>query len=130
VPWLPISLIAESVTPLGSAAGDITSYILGYGVLGVAAVLLVLRVIVPGKSVDEAVQRGRADLVAENQRLIAENARLISERDAALKIAQEQVVPLLTSFVGTTSALLPLLQDLVAMREVLGRDSRRGRGDQ
>ena len=125
MPWLSFALLATSVTPLGAATGDIVSYVLGYGVLGVGAVLLVLRVIVPGKSVDEAVERGRTDLVTENQRLIADNARLISERDAALKIAQEQVVPLLTSFVGTTSALLPLLQDLVAMREDLRRNTRR-----
>jgi hypothetical protein len=120
-----LAILATSVTPVSAATGDVVSYLLDYGPVGIAAVLFGLGYIVPRTAMTTAVASAREDLVAENVRLIAENTRLIAERDAALKIAQEQVVPLLTSFVGTTSALLPLLQDLVSMREDLRRDSRR-----
>jgi hypothetical protein len=40
-----------SVSPISADEGDIITYILGYGVLGVA-VLFVLRIIVPAKAVD------------------------------------------------------------------------------
>jgi hypothetical protein len=60
--WPPyLSVIAVTMLPVSNPDGDIISYILGYGVLGIGAVLLMLRIIVPGKSVDEAVDRGRAD---------------------------------------------------------------------
>lgn len=67
--WLPyLTLIATSVSPVSATVSDIVSYVLGYGVSGVSAVSLVLRIIVPGKSVDEAVNCGLADLLAENLR--------------------------------------------------------------
>jgi hypothetical protein len=111
VPWL--FTLADSVTPIGAASGDIVTYILSFGVLGIAAVLFGLGYIVPKNAVD----RARADLVKENERLIAEKNKAEEQRDAALGIAQTQIVPLLTSFVATTSALIPLLQDLVRKRE-------------
>lgn len=125
--WLPV--LAEAVSPVGSAAGDIVTYILGFGPLGIGVVLFALRVIVPGKSADAAIEAARADkdaavgqaridLVRENERLIAEKTRAEEQRDAALKIAQEQLVPLLGSFVATSQSLIPLLQELVRKREV------------
>lgn len=124
--WLSYwSLLATSVTPIGNVTGDTISYILSFGPLGVGIVLFGLGYIVPKTVMASAVASSRADLVAENARLIEEKHEAEQQRDAALKIAQEQVVPLLTSFVGTTSALLPLLQELVAMREDLRRNPRR-----
>ena len=125
MPWYQL-LLATSVSPVSAAGGDITTYILGYGVLGVAVVLFTLRIIVPRSAVDDAKAQARTDLLEENRRLIARCEKAEDQRDAAVRIAQEQVVPLLSSFVSTTSALLPLLQDLVAMREDLRR---RARGD-
>lgn len=101
--------LAQSVGPVASGTSDIVTYILGFGPLGVGVVLYTLRVIVPGKAVEEARQQARADLLKENERLIA-------ERDEALKAAAA-LVPLLTSFVATSQSLIPLLQDLVRKRE-------------
>jgi hypothetical protein len=109
-----IGALAESTTPLGSAAGDIVTYILGFGPLGIGIVLFALRIIVPGKNVDDAVKTARADLVAENERLIEEKRRVEAQRDEATKVAQEKIVPLLTTFLSTTGALLPLLQAMVS----------------
>jgi hypothetical protein len=112
VAWLPL-IAAESVTPVGAAAGNIVSYILGYGVLGVVALAFAFRYIVPRGSVDAA----RADLIAELDRVRAEKIHAEEQRDEALRIAQVQLVPLLSSFTTTTSALLPLLQEVIRHRE-------------
>jgi hypothetical protein len=121
-------MLATSVSPVGSAAGDIVTYILGFGPLGVGVVLFALGYIVPKATMSDAVNRSRNDLIEENKRLIEEKRKAEEQRDAALKIAQEQIVPLLTTFVSTTSTLLPLLQDVVAMREELRRGTHGGRG--
>jgi hypothetical protein len=125
-----IGALAEAVSPIGNAAGDLITYILGFGPLGVGIVLFALRIIVPGKSVDDAVKSARADLVAENERLIEEKRRVESQRDEAVKVAQEKIVPLLTTFLSTTGALLPLLQNMVVReRDDQSRSYRRRGGE-
>lgn len=112
--WLPYILASTEVTPLGTAASDIVSYILGYGAIGVIALAFAFRYIVPRGAVEAA----RADLIAENKRLREEKAHAEEQRDEALRIARDQVVPLLISFNSTTGSLLPLLQEIVRYREV------------
>jgi hypothetical protein len=50
-PWL---IATASISPVSSAASDVVTYVLGFGPLGVGIVLYTLRVIVPGKAIDEA----------------------------------------------------------------------------
>ena len=69
----------------------------------------------------DAIEAARADLLRENERLLARAEKAENQRDEALRIAQTQLVPLVTSFMTTSGAMLPLLQDLVAMREELRR---------
>jgi hypothetical protein len=113
-PWL---MATGSVSPVSSAASDIVTYILGFGPLGVGVVLYTLRVIVPGKAVDEARAQARADLMEENKRLIAEKAEAERQRDDARQFAVEQLVPLLGQFTAATASLLPILQELIRDRE-------------
>jgi hypothetical protein len=118
-----------SVSPVGSVASDITTYILGFGPLGIGVVLYTLRVIVPGKAVEEAREQARADLVEENRRLIAEKTEAERQRDDAREFATQQLVPLLGQFTAATSSLLPILQELIRDREQRGerdREDRRG----
>jgi hypothetical protein len=133
--WL---VLAEAVSPLGAASGDVVSYILGYGPLGIAVVVVSVlmykgwQVMSPPR-LTVAKDEARADLLREIERVLAEKAketerlieekhsetaRLIAERDAALKAA-EQLVPLLTSFVATSQSLIPLLQELVHLIPLL-----------
>lgn len=125
--WLQV--LAVAVTPGGTGADALISYVLGFGPLGVGVVLYTLRVIVPAKAADKAAEQARetarADLVRENDRLIAEKTKAEEQRDAALKIAQEQIVPLLTSFVATSQSLIPLLQELVRRKELRRASQRR-----
>jgi hypothetical protein len=125
-PWL---MAIGSVSPVSSAAGDIVTYVLGFGPLGVGVVLYTLRVIVPGKAIDEAREQARADLLKETERLIAEKAEAERQRDDARQFATEQLVPLLGQFTAATSSLLPILQELIRDREQRGerdREDRRG----
>lgn len=130
MPWL--LYLAASVSPVGAASGDIIDYILGYGVLGIAAVLFVLRIIVPRSAVDDAKAQARVDLLEENRRLIARAEKAESQRDDAMRFATDQLVPLLSSFTATTSALLPILQGLIPILQEVARyrdDPRRDRDD-
>ena len=122
--WIPF-LLAADVSPVGTATSDIVTYILSFGPVGVIALAFAFRFIVPAKAVDEAASRARADLIAERERLIEEKTRAEEQRDDALRIAQTHLVPLLTTFTATTSALLPLLQELVSRREGHDRDTGR-----
>jgi hypothetical protein len=114
-PWLVY--VATSVSPIGSATSSLVDYVLGYGVLGVAVVLFTLRIIVPRSAVDEAKAQARADLLDENRRLIEEKRRAEEQRDEALRVARDQMVPLLSQFTAATSSLMPILQELVRDRE-------------
>jgi hypothetical protein len=78
---------------------------------------------------------GRLHSSAEIERLEKETARVVAEkekaeaqRDAAMEIAQRELLPLLASFTAATNSLLPVLQDLVRMREG-ERHYREDRGD-
>lgn len=140
----PATLVA-SVTPAGSISSDLTTYITGYGPLGVALVIICLALWKGWRPVSPAMRKAdrdesRADLLAEIERLCndhtEERTRLIAEkqaaekqRDDALLMVQQQVVPLLVSFTAATQSLLPLLQNVVAMQQRDGsrRDGPAGR---
>ena len=139
-------VFAASLTPLGSISGDITSYILGWGPLGIAVVIAGILLykgwgLYSPSRLDSYRASCRADLERENARLIAEKQaseeRLTAEkqkaeqqRDDALQAAQTQLVPLLAQFTSATQALLPLLQRMVAITEAEDMIARReGRRD-
>lgn len=123
MPWHPA---LTAVTPVDATTGSITSYVLGYGPVGVIALTLAWliykgwRLIPPDK---EAANRetvraeARADLLDERARVLTEKTRIEQERDEALKVAQTQMVPVLLQFTATTTALIPLLQEVVRNQE-------------
>ncbi len=124
MPWLAILLAqgpSSSVTPVDQATGSIVSYVLGYGVLGVVALAFAFGWLKSGRTSerDRATARAeaRADLEAELARTIARAERAEEQRDEALRMAQTQLVPLLSSFTSTTGALIPLLQEVVRAQE-------------
>jgi len=137
VTWLATALVpaaAPPVSPVDATTGSLTGYILGFGPVGITALALAWllfrgwRLVQPGYDDQVRVSgrnESRADLLEENRRLIAEKTRAEEQRDEALKIAQTQLVPMLVQFNATVSALIPLLQDLVARREGHERGTRR-----
>lgn len=127
---------AGSVTPADAASGSLVSYVLSYGVVGVAAVVMAglfwkgWRLISPAREAEmrQAVrEEARADLLKDNERTSARADKAEGQRDEAMRFASDQLVPLLTSFTATTSALIPLLQELVRHQEGGPSDLRRRR---
>lgn len=78
---------------------------LNYGVLGLVVIGIMFGWLWAKPGVDR--------LLAERDRLIAERDKAEDQRDAAISIAQDKLVPLLTTFVTTTQTLIPLLQEIV-----------------
>jgi hypothetical protein len=142
--WPLIAALAVSVTPADQASGNITTYILGYGVTGIAALTLAWlfwkgwRLMSPAREaeiVNAAREQARADLLSHVGRLEkqAEQAErekkdIADQRDEALRYVQVNLVPLLLNFTSATSALVPILQELVRHQEGGGSiDPRRRR---
>jgi hypothetical protein len=89
---------------------------LNYGVLGLLVLAIFFGWVWARPSVDRVVQEKDASIArleAERDRLLEDRARAEQQRDAALSIAQDKIVPLLTSFVSTSQTLIPLLQEIV-----------------
>ena len=123
-PYLAVAVshgIAEGPNPSTDPVAAAVSQVLGFGILGVAVIILGWVLyrgsFVPEKRVDAMIAAGRADLLREIEAVRQEKRKAEEQRDAALKVAQEHLVPLLTSFVATSQSLLPLLQELVRNRE-------------
>lgn len=117
--------LAVHMTPAATAPSPVDTaigYLLSYGVLGVVALALAFRFIVPRSALDDARTQARADLAAENERLIREKTRAEEQRDDALKIAQDKILPTLVQFTAATGALLPVLQ------QIAGQHANRGPG--
>lgn len=98
---------------------------LNYGVLGLLVIAIFLGWVWAKPSVDRVLEEKNAaitQLQAERDRLIDEKTQAEEQRDAAVSIAQDKIVPLLTTFISTTGTLIPLLQEVV--REA-GDDRRR-----
>jgi hypothetical protein len=129
VTWLAFALTqgpGASVTPVDAATSSVVGYVLGYGPLGVIALALAYlffkgwRLMSPARETvitGEGRAQARADLEKELDRVLAEKRQAEEQRDEAVKMAQTQLVPLLVQFTATTTALIPLLQELVRNQE-------------
>lgn len=93
-----------------------------FGVLGLVLVAIFFGWIWARPAVD-ALRSGKdeaiANLIAERDRLIGERDDAEAQRDAAIAIAQEKLVPLLTTFTATIQTFTPLLQDVVHLVPLL-----------
>ena len=137
MPWsTTLAAYITAVTPLDVAQESVTGYVLGFGPLGLVTLALAYllykgwRLVPPDR--DAAIRasardEARADLIEERARVLAEKTRIEQERDEAQRFTQANLVPLLTNFTAATSALIPLLQELLRHREDSGSDNRRRR---
>jgi hypothetical protein len=105
------------VSPVDSAANSVVVYWLSFGAIAVIAFIEFWLYVWPGKLTRQSKAEARADLLKELERLLADNIKLAEQRDEALRVARDQIAPLLYSFNATTGALLPVLQDLVRQAE-------------
>lgn len=121
--WGPLLVFAagvpDSVTPADTASSSLTTYFLGYGPLGIAVLAMAWlsykgwRLVSPSR--EAAIRKSaREDLVSERDRLIAENRLIRRQLDDAMRIARDQLMPLLVNFTAATQSLLPILQSLAS----------------
>jgi hypothetical protein len=86
------------------AGGDPLGWV-NYGVMGLLIVGLVTGLFWVKPSVD--------NIKAERDRALAERDKADEQRDAMAFTFQKELLPVLTKFLTTTEALLPLLQRMV-----------------
>lgn len=87
-----------------SGGGDPLGWV-NYGVMGLLIAAAISGVIYFRPSV--------SDLKGERDRALAERDKADDQRDAMASTFQKELLPVLTKFLTTTEALLPLLQRMV-----------------
>lgn len=91
-------------TPTGTDASGLAGWF-NYGVMGLLIIGLITGVFYTKNHITE--------VRAERDRMIDERNRADDQRDAMAETFQTQLLPVLTKFLTTTEALLPLLQRMV-----------------
>jgi len=90
--------------------GDITSFV-NFGVLGLVVLCLVTGWLWTKPSVDR--------LEKERDRAIAEREKAEAQRDAMAQVLQERLLPVVGDFITTTRSLLPILQQLQQLQQMI-----------
>lgn len=100
------------MTPLatGDPLGDISTYV-NFGVLGLVVLSLVTGWLWTKPSVDRLEQ--------ERDRAIAEREKAEAQRDAMAQVLQERLLPVVGDFISTTRSLLPILQQLQQLQQMI-----------
>lgn len=107
-----------SVTPADALTSSVLGYLFSYGPIGIgfAALAWLLfrgwRLVSP-QGAAAIREEGRTDLIAERDRLIVEKHEISGQRDEAMKVARD-LAPLLSTFISSTGALIPILQGIIA----------------
>lgn len=94
----------------GTDFGDITSFV-NFGVLGLVVLCLVTGWLWTKPSVDR--------LEKERDRAIAEREKAEAQRDAMAQVLQERLLPVVGDFITTTRSLLPILQQLQQLQQMI-----------
>lgn len=107
------------VTPVDAFANSAIGYWLAGGTPAIVAFVLFWLYVWPGKLARKIRDEARADLAAENQRLREALTHAEHQRDEAMGIANEKLLPLLSNFVAITGGMVPVLQQVVALQPLL-----------
>lgn len=119
------TVVAEAA-PGDATTGSIIGAVLNYGILGIVTLAFAWlfykgwRLVPPAQEAAAraaAREEARADLLKELERTSLKLDHTEQERDDALKVARVELVPVLIQFTNTTTALIPLLQEVVRSQE-------------
>jgi len=94
----------------GTDLGDISSFV-NFGVLGLVVLCLITGWLWTKPSVDR--------LEKERDRAIAEREKAEAQRDAMAQVLQERLLPVVGDFINTTRSLLPILQQLQQLQQMI-----------
>ncbi|WP_372663523.1 hypothetical protein [Amycolatopsis kentuckyensis] len=94
----------------GGTLTDVTTWI-NFGVLGLVFLGVMTGWIWAKPSVDK--------LVEERDRAIKEREKSDAQRDAMAQVLQERLLPVVGDFINTTRALMPVLQQIQALQQMI-----------
>lgn len=89
---------------------DVTTWV-NFGVLGLVVLSLITGWIWTKPSVDK--------LIEERDRAIREREKADAQRDAMAQVLQEKLLPVIGEFISATRALMPVLQQLQALQQMI-----------
>ncbi|MET9262420.1 hypothetical protein [Amycolatopsis sp. NPDC004079] len=89
---------------------DVTTWV-NFGVLGLVVLSLITGWIWTKPSVDK--------LIEERDRAIKQREKADAQRDAMAQVLQERLLPVVGDFITTTRALMPVLQQLQALQQMI-----------
>jgi hypothetical protein len=101
------------VTTLAAEGGgltDVTTWV-NFGVLGLVFLGVMTGWIWAKPSVDR--------LIEERDRAIREREKADAQRDAMAQVLQERLLPVVGDFINTTRALMPVLQQIQALQQMI-----------
>lgn len=106
--------LAQATTSNNNGGFDpAITYLINFGFLGIFVICQFLGLIIlkPGF---ERILTEKDGAIGQ---LKTDNERLIRERDEALEVTKDQILPILNNFSHTVDSLLPLLQQLIPIMQ-------------
>ncbi|MBB1153530.1 hypothetical protein [Amycolatopsis dendrobii] len=94
----------------GGTLDNVTTWV-NFGVLGLVFLAVMTGWIWAKPSVDR--------LIEERDRAIKEREKSDAQRDAMAQVLQERLLPVVGDFISTTRALMPVLQQLQALQQMI-----------
>lgn len=94
----------------GSTLSDVTTWV-NFGVLGLVVLSLLTGWLWAKPSVDK--------LQAEKDRAVKDRERADAQRDAMATVLQDKLLPVISEFVSTTRAIMPVLQQLQQLQVMI-----------
>lgn len=94
----------------GGTLTDVTTWV-NFGVLGLVFLAIMTGWLWPKTSVDR--------LIEERDRAIKEREKADAQRDAMAQVLQERLLPVVGDFINTTRALMPVLQQIQALQQMI-----------
>jgi hypothetical protein len=94
----------------GSSFTDVSTWV-NWGVLGLVVLAIFTGWLWAKPSVDK--------LIEERDRAIKEREKSDAQRDAMAQVLQEKLLPVVGDFITTTRALMPVLQQLQVLQQMI-----------
>lgn len=94
----------------GAGLADVTTWV-NFGVLGLVVLSLLTGWLWAKPSVDR--------LQAEKDRAVRDREHADAQRDAMASVLQEKLLPVVSEFISTTRALMPVLQQLQQLQAMI-----------
>lgn len=105
----------------GAVLGD-PSFWINLGVAGVFLLAFAAGRVLPQSAVEKSERLSHIALEKverERDRVLAERDHAAAQRDAMAEVLQERLLPVVSEFIVTTKALLPVLQEVQQLQHML-----------